>query len=86
MDVDEIKQLDEHLINALLALLLVFIPELGHLIAALVQAVAGCPYHKHERDELTGELQAIRRPVEPLGEAGAIFRGLQYGSLCAVAG
>ena len=67
-------------------MLLVLAPELGHLVAALVQAVAGRPYHEDEGDELTGELQAIRRPVEPLGEAGAIFRGLQYGSLCAVAG
>lgn len=82
MDVDEVEELDEHLVDAVLPLLYVLVPEFRHLLSALVETITRRPHHEDQSNELTGELEAVRGPVEPVGEARAVFRGFQYGSWC----
>ena len=82
MDVDKVEKLDKHLVDAVLAQKEVLAPEFKHFLPRLVEAIARRPYHESQRDELTGKLQRVGRPVEPLGKAGAVLGRFQYGSLC----
>ena len=66
MDVDEIEELEEHLVDALFARVHVFVSELGDLLARLVHAEACSPDDESESDQLTGKLQTVRVPIVPI--------------------
>ena len=80
MDVDQVEELDEHLVDALLALVDVFVSQFEHLLSRLVDTVAGGPDYESEGDQLTGEREAVRTAIVPVAEAGAVFCGLEDGS------
>ena len=80
MDVDEVKQLEEHLVYPFLPLLDIFVDELRDLLAGFVDAVACCPYDEGKGYQLAGKWETIGAAVEPFREARAVLGGLQDGA------
>lgn len=76
MDVDEVEQLEEHLVYPFLPLLDVFVDKLSDLLAGLVDAVAGCPYDEDKSYQLAGKWKTIGAAVEPFREARTVLGGL----------
>lgn len=56
MDVDEVKQLEEHLVYPFLPLLEVFVNELCDLLTRLVDTIAGSPNDEYKGYQLAGKL------------------------------